>query len=142
MLLAGAEPVDAVRLQLIMLWVLLGGVALSALIATSLAYRNFFTAGAPAARAAGALAARGRARLVRPRIGDTLACIGCDPTTHAQRWSRLALLTIAAIATVLTLALIAVPSAQAGLYGGSDCLLMNTGGPLDDPSAAPRKPMR
>lgn len=43
MLLAGAEPTDAVRLQLILLWVLLGAVALSALIATSLAYRNFFT---------------------------------------------------------------------------------------------------
>jgi len=43
MLLAGAEPTDAVRLQLILLWVLLGSVALSALISTSLAYRNFFT---------------------------------------------------------------------------------------------------
>ena len=42
MLLAGADPIDAVR-QLILLWVLLGSVALSALIATSLAYRNFFT---------------------------------------------------------------------------------------------------
>jgi putative ABC transport system permease protein len=43
MLLAGADPVDAVRLQMILLWVLLGAVALSALIVTSLAYRNFFT---------------------------------------------------------------------------------------------------
>ena len=43
MLLAGADPTDAVRLQLILLWVLLGAVALSALIATHLAYRNFFT---------------------------------------------------------------------------------------------------
>ncbi|MFL5870407.1 MAG: ABC transporter permease [Solirubrobacterales bacterium] len=43
MLLAGADPTDAVRLQLILLWVLLGAVALSALIATLLAYRNFFT---------------------------------------------------------------------------------------------------
>jgi putative ABC transport system permease protein len=43
MLLAGADPIDAVRLQLILLWVLLGAVALSALIVTSLAYRNFFT---------------------------------------------------------------------------------------------------
>ena len=43
MLLAGADPVDAVRLQLILLWVLLGSVALSALISTTLAYRNFFT---------------------------------------------------------------------------------------------------
>jgi putative ABC transport system permease protein len=43
MLLAGAEPVDAVRLQLILLWVLLGAAAMSALLATTLAYRNFFT---------------------------------------------------------------------------------------------------
>ena len=43
MLLAGAEPVDAVRLQLILLWALLGSVALAALLATSLAYRGFFT---------------------------------------------------------------------------------------------------
>ena len=44
MLLAGAEPVDAVRLQLVLLWVLMGSVALSAVIATSLGYRGFFTA--------------------------------------------------------------------------------------------------
>jgi len=43
MLLAGADPIDAVRLQLILLWVLLGSVAIAALVATSLAYRNFFT---------------------------------------------------------------------------------------------------
>ena len=43
MLLAGADPVDAVRLQLVLLWTLLGSVAIAALIATSLAYRNFFT---------------------------------------------------------------------------------------------------
>ena len=43
MLLAGADPTDAVRLQMILLWVLLGAVALSALISTTLAYRNFFT---------------------------------------------------------------------------------------------------
>ena len=43
MLLAGAEPVDAVRLQLILLWLLLGSVALAALTAVLLAYRNFFT---------------------------------------------------------------------------------------------------
>ena len=47
MLLAGAEPVDAVRLQLILLWVLLGAAAIAALIATSLAYRTFFTAAPP-----------------------------------------------------------------------------------------------
>jgi putative ABC transport system permease protein len=44
MLLAGASPTDAVRLQLILLWTLLGSVALAALFAVSLAYRNFFTA--------------------------------------------------------------------------------------------------
>lgn len=43
MLLAGAEPTDAVRLQLILLYALLGSVAISALVATGLAYRNFFT---------------------------------------------------------------------------------------------------
>ncbi len=43
MLVAGAEPVDAVRLQLILLWLLLGAVALAALIVTSLGYRGFFT---------------------------------------------------------------------------------------------------
>lgn len=44
MLLAGAEPVDAVRLQLVLLWTLFGAVALGALVATTLAYRGFFTA--------------------------------------------------------------------------------------------------
>jgi putative ABC transport system permease protein len=43
MLVAGAEPVDAVRLQVVLLWVLLGAVALAALIAVSLGYRGFFT---------------------------------------------------------------------------------------------------
>jgi putative ABC transport system permease protein len=43
MLLAGASPINAVRLQLILLYVLLGSVALAALTATLLAYRNFFT---------------------------------------------------------------------------------------------------
>ena len=43
MLVAGAEPLDAVRLQLILLWVLLGAVALSALISITLGYRGFFT---------------------------------------------------------------------------------------------------
>jgi putative ABC transport system permease protein len=43
MLLAGAEPVDAVRLQVVLLWVLLGAVALAGLIAVSLGYRGFFT---------------------------------------------------------------------------------------------------
>jgi len=43
MLLAGANPTDAVRLQLILLYTLLGSVAIAALVATTLAYRNFFT---------------------------------------------------------------------------------------------------
>jgi len=43
MLLAGADPTDAVRLQLILLYALLGSVAIAALVATALAYRNFFT---------------------------------------------------------------------------------------------------
>ena len=43
MLLAGADPTDAVRLQLILLYSLLGSVAIAGLLATSLAYRNFFT---------------------------------------------------------------------------------------------------
>jgi UDP-glucose/iron transport system permease protein len=43
MLLAGADPTDAVRLQLILLYSLLGSVAIAALLATGLAYRNFFT---------------------------------------------------------------------------------------------------
>ncbi len=43
MLLAGADPVDAVRLQLILLYVLLGSVSIAALVATGMAYRNFFT---------------------------------------------------------------------------------------------------
>jgi putative ABC transport system permease protein len=43
MLLAGADPTDAVRLQLILVYALLGSVSLAALTATTLAYRNFFT---------------------------------------------------------------------------------------------------
>jgi putative ABC transport system permease protein len=43
MLLAGADPVDAVRLQLILLWSLMGSVALSSVLAVTLAYRGFFT---------------------------------------------------------------------------------------------------
>jgi putative ABC transport system permease protein len=43
MLLAGAEPIDAVRLQLVLLYTLLGSVAIAALMSIALAYRNFFT---------------------------------------------------------------------------------------------------
>jgi putative ABC transport system permease protein len=43
MLLAGADPTDAVRLQLILLYALLGSVSIAGLMATTLARRNFFT---------------------------------------------------------------------------------------------------
>ena len=43
MLLAGADPTDAVRLQLILLYSLLGAVSIAALLATTLESRNFFT---------------------------------------------------------------------------------------------------
>jgi putative ABC transport system permease protein len=42
-LLGGATPLNAVRLQLILLWTLMGAAALSALIATGLAQQRFFT---------------------------------------------------------------------------------------------------
>ena len=44
MLLGGAEPVDDVRLQLIIIYALLGAVAMSSFLAMGIAYRNFFTA--------------------------------------------------------------------------------------------------
>jgi putative ABC transport system permease protein len=44
MLLAGASPIDAVRLQLVLLYVLLGAVALATLLAVLLSRRAFFTA--------------------------------------------------------------------------------------------------
>ena len=43
MLLAGAAPIDAVRLQLVLLYVLLGGVSIAALVAVLFAQRAFFT---------------------------------------------------------------------------------------------------
>jgi putative ABC transport system permease protein len=43
MLLAGADPTDAVRLQLILLYALLGSVSIAALMSITLARRNFFT---------------------------------------------------------------------------------------------------
>ena len=43
MLLAGAAPFDAVRLQLVLLYVLLGSVALASLTAVALSQRRFFT---------------------------------------------------------------------------------------------------
>jgi putative ABC transport system permease protein len=42
-LLAGADPQDAVRLQLVLLYALLGAVSIAALTAIALTYRNFFT---------------------------------------------------------------------------------------------------
>ena len=42
-LLGGATPLNAVRLQLILLWTLLGAASLSAMIATTLAQSRFFT---------------------------------------------------------------------------------------------------
>ena len=42
-ILGGASPVNAVRLQLILLWTLMGAAAVSALIATTLAQSRFFT---------------------------------------------------------------------------------------------------
>ncbi len=44
MLLAGAAPFDAVRLQLVLLYVLLGSVAIASLTAVALSHRRFFTA--------------------------------------------------------------------------------------------------
>jgi putative ABC transport system permease protein len=42
-LLGGATPLSAVRLQLILLWTLMGAAAISAMIATGLAQKRFFT---------------------------------------------------------------------------------------------------
>jgi putative ABC transport system permease protein len=42
-LLGGATPLNAVRLQLILLWTLMGAAAISSLIATTLAQARFFT---------------------------------------------------------------------------------------------------
>lgn len=39
----GASPTDAVRLQLILLYTLLGSVSIAGVLATTLAYRGFFT---------------------------------------------------------------------------------------------------
>lgn len=44
MLVAGAAPIDAVRLQLILLYALLGSISLSSLTVVLLGYRRFFTA--------------------------------------------------------------------------------------------------
>ena len=51
MLLAGADPTDAVRLQLILLYALLGSVAIAALVATDARLPQLLHPGAAAARA-------------------------------------------------------------------------------------------
>ena len=43
LLVAGAAPLDAVRLQLIILYMLLGSVSISSVTAVILAQRSFFT---------------------------------------------------------------------------------------------------
>jgi len=43
MIMAGASPLDAVQLQLIIMYVLVGGTAVSALVAAALTSRRFFT---------------------------------------------------------------------------------------------------
>jgi putative ABC transport system permease protein len=44
MLLGGADPLDAIRLQLILFYLLVGGVSIAVVLAATLAYRGFFTA--------------------------------------------------------------------------------------------------
>jgi putative ABC transport system permease protein len=44
MLLGGAAPLDAIRLQLSLFYLLIGGTAISVVLAVTLAYRGFFTA--------------------------------------------------------------------------------------------------
>lgn len=43
MMLAGAAPLDAIRLQLVLFYLLVGGVAIACVLATTTAYRGFFT---------------------------------------------------------------------------------------------------
>jgi putative ABC transport system permease protein len=43
MLLAGAAPLDAIRLQLILFHLLIGGTAIAVVLATTAAARGFFT---------------------------------------------------------------------------------------------------
>lgn len=43
MLLGGAAPLDAIRLQLILFYLLVGGTAIATVLAATLAYRGFFT---------------------------------------------------------------------------------------------------
>jgi putative ABC transport system permease protein len=44
MIIAGADPLEAVRLQIVVLYMLLGSVSIAAMIVALLSYRSFFTA--------------------------------------------------------------------------------------------------
>jgi putative ABC transport system permease protein len=44
MILAGASPVDAIRLQLVVMYMILGGNAFAAVVAGELSVRHLFTA--------------------------------------------------------------------------------------------------
>jgi hypothetical protein len=44
MIIAGADPLEAVRLQMVVLYMLLGSVAIAAILVGLLSYRSFFTA--------------------------------------------------------------------------------------------------
>jgi putative ABC transport system permease protein len=43
MIIAGADPLEAVRLQIVVLYMLLGSVSIAAILVGLLAYRSFFT---------------------------------------------------------------------------------------------------
>ena len=43
MIIAGADPLEAVRLQIVVLYMLLGSVSIAAILVGTLSYRSFFT---------------------------------------------------------------------------------------------------
>jgi putative ABC transport system permease protein len=43
MIIAGADPLEAVRLQVVVLYMLLGSVSIAAMVVGLLSYRSFFT---------------------------------------------------------------------------------------------------
>jgi len=43
MIIAGANPLEAVRLQIVVLYMLLGSVSIAAILVGTLSYRTFFT---------------------------------------------------------------------------------------------------
>jgi putative ABC transport system permease protein len=43
MIIAGADPLEAVRLQIVVLYMLLGSVSIAAILVGLLSYRSFFT---------------------------------------------------------------------------------------------------